>query len=169
MAGQHGGRRKGAGRRRGSKNKSTLERLINDRLPEGSVEVLDLDQARKLAAHHVGHLLQTLRDIAEDPKCPAHARVGAFRELREFGYGKSGVMQPDKPPAAPEAVRSVPVLPPGCTVPLDYPHLLAKTPEEANAIYAAHQRGEADPDPTPEEAVEVSVASTGGKPWEAAA
>ncbi len=78
--GQAGGRRSGAGRPKGSKNKSTLAR-------EAVAEILDVDDQHLLAAevHRRGHrLLGEMERIALDPTQPAAVRIVAARTALPF-------------------------------------------------------------------------------------
>lgn len=93
MADNRGGRRPGAGRKKGSKNKVTIAR-------EAIGEVLDVDVGMSLdgAVHKRGHqLLAELERIALDPTQPIAARIVAARTAlpfllpkREQGAGAMG-------------------------------------------------------------------------------
>lgn len=135
----HGGKRKGAGRPRGSKARTTIQKLLQQLPDDTPIDVLDAENFTRLAQHHAGHALAVLRAIAEDPKAPGHSRVQAAKALIEYGFGKPRVAGPagawDKDSKAP---ATVPVLPAGASIPLDYPWLLANDPEEANRLHAEH-------------------------------
>lgn len=76
----HGGRRPGAGRPKGSKNKSTLAR-------QAVAEILDIDVSETLdsAIHKRGHtLLIEMERIAIDPTQPIAARIMAARVALPF-------------------------------------------------------------------------------------
>jgi hypothetical protein len=76
----HGGRRSGAGRPKGSKNKATLAR-------QSVAEILDIDVSETLdsAIHKRGHtLLIEMERIAIDPTQPIAARVMAARVALPF-------------------------------------------------------------------------------------
>ncbi len=78
--GQIGGARPGAGRPKGSKNKSTLAK-------EAVAEILDVEDADMLeaAVHKRGHqLLMELERIVMDPTQPAGARIMAARVVLPF-------------------------------------------------------------------------------------
>ena len=79
MAG-HGGRRPGAGRPKGSKNKTTIARAA-------VAEILDVDERDTLdaAVHKRGHsLLLEMERIAHDPTQPLAARITAARVALPF-------------------------------------------------------------------------------------
>lgn len=75
----HGGRRPGAGRKKGvvAETKRTLA-----------------ESAREYGQR----MLQVLAEIAEDPEQPASARVSAANHVLDRGYGKSVVVE--QPPAS---------------------------------------------------------------------
>jgi len=78
--GQIGGARPGAGRPKGSKNKSTLAKEV-------VAEILDVEDAQLLeaAVHKRGHqLLIELERIVMDPTQPAGARIMAARVALPF-------------------------------------------------------------------------------------
>ena len=80
MTHQHGGKRPGAGRPKGSKNKATIARLA-------VAEVLDVDERQTLeaAVHKRGHsLLLEMERIAHDPTQPLGARIAAARTVLPF-------------------------------------------------------------------------------------
>lgn len=80
MAGKIGGYRPGAGRPKGSKNKSTIAK-------EAVAEILDVDDADQLqsAVHKRGHqLLIELERIALDPTQPVAARIMAAKTALPF-------------------------------------------------------------------------------------
>ena len=80
MAGKIGGYRPGAGRPKGSKNKSTIAK-------EAVAEILDVDDADQLqsAVHKRGHqLLTELEMIALDPTQPVAARIMAAKSALPF-------------------------------------------------------------------------------------
>ena len=83
--GQHGGKREGAGRPPGARNKSTLAKLLGDRL---GVEILSQGELSLLARHHAPRAVAALVAIAEDSSAPGHARVSAARVLLETGFGR---------------------------------------------------------------------------------
>lgn len=77
---RRGGKRLGAGRPKGSKNKSTIAK-------ECVAEILDLDDATMLEAaiHKRGHiLLSEMERIATDPTQPVGARIMATRTALPF-------------------------------------------------------------------------------------
>lgn len=79
MAG-HGGKRPGAGRPKGSKNKMTIARAA-------VAEILDVDERDTLdaAVQKRGHsLLLELERIAHDPTQPLAARIAAARVALPF-------------------------------------------------------------------------------------
>ena len=79
MAG-HGGKRPGAGRPKGSQNKSTIARAA-------VAEILDVDERDTLdaAVHKRGHsLLLEMERIAHDPTQPLAARITAARVALPF-------------------------------------------------------------------------------------
>ena len=76
----HGGRRPGAGRPKGSKNKATIAK-------QAVAEILDIDQSETLegAIHKRGHtLLMEMERIAIDPTQPIAARIMAARVALPF-------------------------------------------------------------------------------------
>ena len=80
MGDQHGGRREGAGRRKGSKNKATVAR-------EAIAEVLDAPDPMKLTAavHERGYkLLLEMEQIVLDPTQPVAARIMAAKTVLPF-------------------------------------------------------------------------------------
>lgn len=80
-----GGYRLGAGRPKGSKNKSTIAK-------EAVAEILDVDDANQLhsAIHKRGHqLLTELERIALDPTQPIAARIMAAKTALPFLLPKS--------------------------------------------------------------------------------
>lgn len=77
---QVGGYRPGAGRKKGSKNKTTIAK-------EAVAEILDIDDADQLqsAVHKRGHqLLTELERIALDPTQPVAARIMAAKSALPF-------------------------------------------------------------------------------------
>lgn len=80
MPDNEGGRRRGAGRKPGSKNKATLAR-------QAVAEVLDVEDANRLtqAVHQRGHqLLLEMERIALDPTQAVAARIMAARTALPF-------------------------------------------------------------------------------------
>ena len=80
MGDQHGGRREGAGRKKGSKNKTTIAR-------EAIAEIIDAPDPMKLASaiHERGHkLLAELERITLDPTQPVAATIMAARTALPF-------------------------------------------------------------------------------------
>lgn len=80
MSDNRGGRRPGAGRKKGSKNKTTIAR-------EAIAEILDVDDADQLqaAVHKRGHqLLIELERIALDPTQPVAAQIMAAKSALPF-------------------------------------------------------------------------------------
>jgi hypothetical protein len=80
MGDQQGGKRKGAGRKKGSKNKTTIAREVIG-------EIIDAPDPMKLASaiHQRGHaLLLELERIALDPTQPISARIMAARTALPF-------------------------------------------------------------------------------------
>jgi hypothetical protein len=80
MGDQHGGRRKGAGRKKGSKNKMTIAREVIG-------EIIDAPDPMKLASaiHQRGHAqLLELERIVLDPTQPVAARIMAARTALPF-------------------------------------------------------------------------------------
>lgn len=78
--GQIGGARPGAGRPKGSKNKSTLAKEV-------VAEILDVEDAQLLeaAVHKRGHqMLMELEQIIIDPTQPVGARIMAARVALPF-------------------------------------------------------------------------------------
>lgn len=76
----HGGQRPGAGRPKGSKNKSTIAK-------QAVAEILDIDRSETLegAVHKRGHtLLMEMERIAIDPTQPIAARIMAARVALPF-------------------------------------------------------------------------------------
>lgn len=95
---QHGGKRPGAGRPKGSKNKSTIAR-------EAVAEVLGVGDARTLeaAVHRRGHsLLLEMERIAHDPTQPLGARIMAARTALPFLLPRNSVDH--DPEAAPHDI-----------------------------------------------------------------
>jgi hypothetical protein len=77
---RHGGKRPGAGRPKGSKNKTTIAR-------EAVAEILDVDERDTLdaAVHKRGHsLLLEMERIAHDPTQSLAARIAAARVALPF-------------------------------------------------------------------------------------
>ena len=74
--GNHGGRRRGAGRPPGSRNKETLAR-------EERAKTLSA-----LARENTDHALAALVEVAEDTSAPAAARVQAAKALLDRGWGR---------------------------------------------------------------------------------
>lgn len=84
MVNNRGGPRLGAGRPRGSKNKTTIAK-------EALAEVLDIDDADRIqsAVHRRGHqLLIELERIALDPTQPVAARILAAKTALPFLVSK---------------------------------------------------------------------------------
>ena len=84
---QIGGRRPGAGRQKGSKNKMTIAR-------EAIAEVLNVEDAMMLtsAIHHRGHkLLSEMERIAYDVTQPVGARIMAAKTILPFMLPKPEV------------------------------------------------------------------------------
>jgi len=80
MGDQHGGKRKGAGRKKGSKNKTTIAREVVG-------EIIDAPDPLKLASaiHQRGHaMLLELERIVLDPTQPVAARIMAARTALPF-------------------------------------------------------------------------------------
>jgi hypothetical protein len=80
MSDQRGGRRKGAGRKKGSKNKTTIAREVIG-------EIIDAPDPMKLASaiHQRGHaMLLELERIVLDPSQPIAARIMAARTALPF-------------------------------------------------------------------------------------
>lgn len=80
MGDQRGGKREGAGRKKGSKNKTTIAREVIG-------EIIDAPDPMKLASaiHQRGHaLLLELERIALDPTQPIAARIMAARTALPF-------------------------------------------------------------------------------------
>ena len=80
MGDQHGGRREGAGRKKGSKNKTTIAR-------EAIAEIINAPDPMKLASaiHERGHKLPAeLERITLDPTQPVAARIMAARTALPF-------------------------------------------------------------------------------------
>jgi hypothetical protein len=91
MGDQHGGRRKGAGRKKGSKNKTTIAREVIG-------EIIDAPDPMKLASaiHQRGHaLLLELERIALDPTQPVAARIMAARTALPFMLPKRPELKND--------------------------------------------------------------------------
>jgi hypothetical protein len=77
---QHGGKREGAGRKKGSKNKTTIAREVIG-------EIIDAPDPMKLASaiHQRGHaMLLELERIVLDPTQPVAARIMAARTALPF-------------------------------------------------------------------------------------
>ena len=94
--GQIGGARPGAGRPKGSKNKSTLAR-------EAVAEILDVEDAQMLeaAVHRRGHqMLAELERIVMDPTQPAGARIMAARVALPFMLPRKVTLQTDNQDAS---------------------------------------------------------------------
>jgi hypothetical protein len=92
MADNRGGKREGAGRKKGSKNKVTVAR-------EAIAEVLDAPDPMKLAAaiHQRGYqMLLEMERIVLDPTQPVAARIMAAKVVLPFMLPK-----PQEPRAAP--------------------------------------------------------------------
>ena len=80
MGDQHGGKREGAGRKKGSKNKTTIAREVIG-------EIIDAPDPMKLASaiHQRGHgMLLELERIVLDPTQPVAARIMAARTALPF-------------------------------------------------------------------------------------
>ena len=80
MGDQHGGKRDGAGRKKGSKNKTTIAREVIS-------EIIGAPDPMKLtsAIHQRGHaMLLELERIALDPTQPIAARIMAARTALPF-------------------------------------------------------------------------------------
>jgi len=88
MANGRGGKRPGAGRKPGSKNKTTTE--VGLRLAE-------------MAAEYTPQALQTLAEIMQDKDATATARVAAANSILDRAHGKPVPVAPDpgtiEPPA----------------------------------------------------------------------
>ena len=76
MANGHGGRRRGAGRPAGSRNRSTLAR-------EAGAATL-----AELARESTADAITALREVMLDPEAPASARISAATALLDRGYGR---------------------------------------------------------------------------------
>lgn len=72
----HGGRRPGAGRPKGSKNRATLAREA------GLPDAVEAARAYAVAAW------RALAEVMKDPKAPAAARVKAASEILSRAYGR---------------------------------------------------------------------------------
>jgi hypothetical protein len=86
-----GGRRPGAGRPKGSKNKMTIAREV-------VAEILDVDDARMLAeaVHKRGHaLLAEMEQIACDVTQPVGARIMAAKVVLPFMLPKREMLNKD--------------------------------------------------------------------------
>lgn len=70
---QHGGKRAGAGRKPGSRNRATIEQL-------GSIT--------EIAQRHGEGAIAILAAIASDTEAPAAARVSAANAILDRGFGK---------------------------------------------------------------------------------
>ena len=80
MGDQHGGKRDGAGRKKGSKNKTTIAREVIG-------EIIAAPDPMKLASaiHHRGHaMLLELKRIVLDQSHPLAARIMAARTALPF-------------------------------------------------------------------------------------
>ena len=96
MGDQHGGRREGAGRKKGSKSKTTIAR-------EAIAEIINAPDPMKLASaiHERGHKLPAeLERITLDPTQPVAARIMAARTalpfmLPKLSEPKSELVDPD--------------------------------------------------------------------------
>lgn len=86
MAETRGGKRAGAGRPKGAKNKATLERKAT---------------VAELADAYTGEAIDTLAEIMRDTKAPAAARARAADSLLDRAHGKpaQAVVEPDDPEA----------------------------------------------------------------------
>ena len=106
----HGGSRKRAGRPKGSKNKSTLARLVGKEL---GLEILDHADLVMLARDRAPEAIAVLVQIARDPNAPAQARVNSASLILGYGYGRPGASpSPDaKPPA--EWLKPLAIVSPG--------------------------------------------------------
>ena len=135
---RRGGKRPGAGRPKGSRNRTTLAKLVGGEL---HLQCLDDAELVAYARHHAAEIVTTLATMVHDPKVPAAARVNAGSLILGYAYGRPRPRPSDAgdgkgtPPLAP----TVPVLPPGATIPEDYPWLMANSPEEANRLVCGTQ------------------------------
>lgn len=94
--GQIGGARPGAGRPKGSKNKSTIAK-------EAVAEILNVEDADMLdaAVHKRGHqLLMELERIVMDPTQPDGARIMAARVALPFMLPRKVTLQTDNQAAS---------------------------------------------------------------------
>ena len=84
MGDQYGGKREGAGRKKGSKNKTTIAREVIG-------EIIEAPDPMKLASaiHQRGHaMLLELERIVLDPTQPVAARIMAARTALPFMLSK---------------------------------------------------------------------------------
>jgi hypothetical protein len=91
MADNQGGKRRGAGRPKGSKNKTTIAREV-------VAEIIDAPDPRKLASaiHKRGHaMLIELERIVLDPTQPNAARIMAARTALPFMLPKLPEPKPE--------------------------------------------------------------------------
>ena len=91
MGDQHGGKREGAGRKKGSKNKMTIAREV-------VAEIIEAPDPTKLAAaiHQRGYmLLLEMERIALDPSQPLAARIMAAKTALPFMLPKQADHRPD--------------------------------------------------------------------------
>lgn len=89
---ERGGKRPGAGRPKGSKNKSTIAK-------EAIAEILDVDDAQMLEAaiHNRGHsLLLEMERIATDPTQPVGARIMAAKTALPFLLPRNTARSPER-------------------------------------------------------------------------
>jgi hypothetical protein len=90
MGDQHGGKREGAGRKKGSKNKMTIAREV-------VAEIIEAPDPSKLAAaiHQRGYmLLLEMERIALDPSQPLAARIMAAKTALPFMLPKQADNRP---------------------------------------------------------------------------
>ncbi len=91
MANGHGGRRPGAGRPAGSRNRSTLAREA------GAVTLAEL------ARESTADAIMALRQVMLDAEAPASARIAAATALLDRAYGRpSPRVELDKDPGPPD-------------------------------------------------------------------
>lgn len=83
--GNHGGKRPGAGRPRGARSKSTLEKVRDTAL---QLAVLEDNELTMLARDRVPELLALLVKIARDPGVSGAARVNAAQCVIAYAFGR---------------------------------------------------------------------------------
>ena len=155
--GKQGGKRPGAGRPKGSRNKSTLAKIVGEAL---DLEVLGDAELMMLCRDRAPDVLSILVKIANNERAPAQARVNAASTVLAYGYGRPRLAPPPSQENAPDWGEPLRLVQPGDDD-FDLPDLQVPEPAPQAARGAPGER------PAPERANGKAQARPGKpKPWE---